>query len=82
MSHFTSLILSHMHTKLIPCMLFHDKQSLNIVILSVVVGGAYALYRKATKISVAFVRGPVPESFVLGTSPRRFRHDMVVANST
>ena len=82
MSHFTSLTLSHTHTKLIPCVLFHDKQSLHIVILSAIVGGAYALYRKATKVSVAFVRGPVPESFVLGMSPRRFRHEIVVANST
>lgn len=50
-------------------MLFYDKQSLTIVILSVIVGGAYVLYRKATKVSVAFVRGPVPESFIFGVFP-------------
>jgi len=57
------------------------KKPLIIGILSTIVGGMI-LYRKATKISVANVRGPPPESFVLGMFPRGFRHEMVVTNST
>ncbi|KAL9711697.1 hypothetical protein Ac2012v2_004769 [Leucoagaricus gongylophorus] len=44
-----------------------------IGILSTIVGGMYILYRKTTKISVANVRGPPPESFVLGNLPELFQ---------
>jgi hypothetical protein len=33
----------------------------------------YVIYRRATRISVSFVPGPEPESFVLGNLPELFQ---------
>lgn len=59
--------------------LFLYFQPLIIAILSTVLGGAYALYRKATRISVAHVRGPPAETFTLGEYPGKNGVEMFVA---
>lgn len=59
--------------RLFPVSQDQSASSLTIAIFSAIVGGVYALYRKATRISVAHVRGPPAESFTLGNLPNLFQ---------
>jgi len=47
--------------------------SLAIAFLSAILGAGYALYRRATRISVAHLRGPSADSFTLGNLPEIFQ---------
>ncbi|KXN90138.1 Cytochrome P450 4A4 [Leucoagaricus sp. SymC.cos] len=48
-------------------------QPSTVAILTLILSAAYALYRKTTRISVAHVRGPPPETFTLGNLPELFQ---------
>ncbi|EKM80790.1 hypothetical protein AGABI1DRAFT_55872 [Agaricus bisporus var. burnettii JB137-S8] len=58
---------------LLPIPLRQGSNPLVIAILSTILGSAYALYRKVARISVAHVRGPPAESFVLGNLVELFQ---------